>query len=65
MAFGRDRVRNGLRFKIILFRMRALTGIAVFSAVAWVMDAVIYDGIHTRAIMNMMWQLGLGVNLTG
>jgi len=63
MAFGRDRVRNGLRFKIILFRVRALTGITVFSAVAWVMGAVIYDGIHTRE--TDVTKLGLGMKLAG
>jgi len=45
--------------------MRALTGIAVFLAATWVMDAVMYDGIHTRAIMRMMWEIGLGMKLVG
>jgi len=45
--------------------MRALTGFALFSAVAWVMDAVIYDGIHTHAIMRMMWEIGLGMKIVG
>ena len=45
--------------------MRVLTGFALFSAVSWVMGAVIYDGIHTRSIMRMMWEIGLGMKLVG
>jgi len=45
--------------------MKALTGFAGFLVMAWVMDAVLYDGIHTRAIMRMMWEIGLGMKLVG
>jgi len=29
------------------------------------MGAVIYDGIHTRSIMRMMWEIGLGMKIVG
>ena len=45
--------------------MRALVGITVFLAAASVMDALLYDGVHARAVMSMMWQIGLGMKLVG
>ena len=65
MVFGHRSRNERLAVQDDPFSHAHITGIAVFLAVTYVLDAVLYDGIHTRAVMSMMWQIGLGMKLVG
>jgi hypothetical protein len=45
--------------------MRVLIAFTTFLAATSVMDTLLFGGMYTRAVVGIVWQIGLGMKLVG